>query len=105
MTYQSLSFRQTAELLKLLGNGRIGFDHKKYSLADLRGFIAAWVAQGSYTAEHVELLAVQVASPRVPPAPAPQPAAPTPIPPAPGHNVPSVQPAPVAAPAPFVPRP
>jgi len=99
MTYQSLSFRQTADLLKALGNGRIGFDHKKYSLSDLRGFIAAWIAQGSYTAEHVESLAAQVASPRVPPAPAPQPAAPTPIPPAPGHNVPSVQPVPQPAPA------
>jgi hypothetical protein len=53
MTYMQLNFRQLGELLKALGNGRIGFDHKRYTMADLQRFIAAWIAQGNYTAAHV----------------------------------------------------
>jgi MoxR-like ATPase len=97
-THHHLSFKQTEALLRALGNGRIGFDWKKNSLADLRRFIDAWIAQGAFAADYVEALAQEIErQTSVPPAPvasAPIPAAPAPA---------AVPAAPVPTPAPVAP--
>lgn len=114
--YMQLNFRQLGELLKQLGNGRIGFDHKRYTMADLQRFIAAWIAQGNYTQAHVDALASGILSGAVvPPAPSVAPAAPAmPLPAAPGTapavTVPVFAPRAVAAavaaaPVPVAPQP
>lgn len=100
--YQTLTFRQTGELLKALGGGTAGFDYKRVALADLRRFIATWIAQGSFTLEHVEALAASVSAPPTMPVPAaPVPPAPAPLP-APAPTV-AAPPAPIAPPAPAAP--
>jgi len=105
--YATLSHRATGDLLRALGGGTAGFDYKKYALADLRRFIAAWIAQGAMTLDHVEAHACAVIAAgnvaTIPPAPIVAPA-PIPAPPAPIVAAPAPvyvpQPYPVHAPAP-----